>query len=134
MIFSDSNDWKYESFIQYEYIYISIEDKIFRINPSRVKCRMIDVSEFKSKQQFIEELKKSVNVPIIHYDKLDRLNGSTAIHLNRLEIITEIINKIKKIWGNKFSGCKFFFKVVLNWDVKNMLMSLKGRINRPFNK
>jgi hypothetical protein len=56
LIFSESNDWKYESFMQYDYIYINIGDKIFRVEPNKVKCRMIEVSECKLKHKFIDEL------------------------------------------------------------------------------
>jgi len=43
--------------------------------------------------QFIEELAKSVNLPIIYYDQI---TTSTPIHLDRLEIITDLIKKLKK--------------------------------------
>jgi hypothetical protein len=57
--------------------------------------------------QFIEELGKSVNLPIIHYDKI---NSSTPIHLDRLAVITEIIEKIK--------SASFDEKIALEYKLK----------------
>jgi len=51
-----NNFWKYESFIDYDNIYINIDEKIFRIEPSKVKSRMIDVKEYKIEEEFIQEL------------------------------------------------------------------------------
>jgi hypothetical protein len=57
--------------------------------------------------QFIEELGKSVNLPIIHYDKI---NSSTPIHLDRLAVITDIIDKIKR--------ASFDEKIALEYKLK----------------
>lgn len=48
--------WKYENFICNEYIYLSIGNLIFRIDPNKVKSHMIDVRECKSKETFIQSL------------------------------------------------------------------------------
>ena len=57
---------------------------------------------------FIEELGKSVNLPILHYDEI---NSSTPIHLDRLAIITDIVNKIKR--------ASFDEKIELEYKLKN---------------
>lgn len=53
--------WKYQHFINNDYIYLDVRDKIFRIKPSDVKSHMIDVNEFKTKQTFINCLKNNEN-------------------------------------------------------------------------
>jgi hypothetical protein len=48
-----SDLWKYKSFINYEYIYINIDNNIYKICPTNVKSNMIDVQQPKNKQDFI---------------------------------------------------------------------------------
>jgi HEPN domain-containing protein len=54
--FSKSERWKYRSFDLYNYIFIDINEKIFKVFPKLVKNGMTDVSEPKSKEQFISSL------------------------------------------------------------------------------
>ena len=54
--------WKYEHFISNEFIYLNIDNKLFKINPSLVKSNMIDVREYKLDNQFIESLINNVNI------------------------------------------------------------------------
>ena len=57
--------WKYESFTLNEYIkhiYLNIENKIFRFNPNEVKSHMVDVNEYKTKEDFIYSLKQCINI------------------------------------------------------------------------
>jgi hypothetical protein len=49
--------WKYKSFINYPYIYINIDNYIYKIYPSNVKSNMIDVQQPQNKQDFILALK-----------------------------------------------------------------------------
>ena len=64
---------------------------IIKENVSRNNYDRIFVASDES--GFIEELGKSVNLPIIHYDEI---TTSTPIHLDRLAVITEIVDKIKR--------------------------------------
>lgn len=59
-----TDKWKYESFIDYEYIFIDIDEYIYKIFPKYVKNGMIDVEPPISKNQFIIYLNE--NNPIIH--------------------------------------------------------------------
>jgi len=59
-----TDKWKYESFIDYEYIFIDIDEQIYKIFPKDVKNGMIDVEPPISKNQFIIYLNE--NNPIIH--------------------------------------------------------------------
>lgn len=54
----NSNNWKYERFLDCDFIYLDIESQIYKINPKNVKSHMIDVYPPFSKQEFIESLKK----------------------------------------------------------------------------
>jgi hypothetical protein len=51
------NIWKYERFLDCDFIYLDIESQIYKINPKNVKSHMIDVYPPFSKQEFIESLK-----------------------------------------------------------------------------
>ena len=52
-----SDLWKYKSFINYDYIYINIDNNIYKICPTNVKSNMIDVQQPQNKQDFILALK-----------------------------------------------------------------------------
>ena len=55
------NDWKYKSFTEHDYIYIDIDDKIFKLYPNDVKNNMIDILQenIYDKEVFIELLKNN---------------------------------------------------------------------------
>ena len=57
-----SDYWKYESFTSYDYIFIDINSIIYKINPNKVKSHMIDVENGKTKEEFIESLKKDIDI------------------------------------------------------------------------
>ena len=57
-----SEFWKYESFKCYNYIYIDINSKIYKINPNNVKSHMIDVENPKSKNEFIQFLNNGIDI------------------------------------------------------------------------
>jgi hypothetical protein len=53
-----TDEWKYESFIDYDVIYLNIDNKIYQIHPSLVKSKMIDIQLPISKEDFCCKLKK----------------------------------------------------------------------------
>ena len=57
-----NEDWKYESYIDYDIIYLNIDDNIYKINPSFVKSKMIDVQSPITKKVFCEKLKKGEKI------------------------------------------------------------------------
>lgn len=65
-----SDKWKYESFIDYEYIFIDIDDMLYKIYPKQVKNNMIDVEIPFDKVSFIKyinennEIIHNVNLPL----------------------------------------------------------------------
>ena len=54
-----TESWKYDSFTEYDFIYLDIDDKIYKINPKYVKSNMIDVQPPIDKSKFIECLKNN---------------------------------------------------------------------------
>ena len=58
----NSELWKYESFTDYDCIYIDINAKIYKVNPKKVKSHMIDVEAAKNKQDFIISLKNGTEL------------------------------------------------------------------------
>lgn len=59
-----SAKWKYESYIDYEYIFIDIDDMLYKIYPNQVKNSMIDVDPPIDKDKFIKYINE--NNPLIH--------------------------------------------------------------------
>ena len=57
-----SDYWKYDSFRSYDYIFIDIDSKIYKVNPNNVKSHMIDVEKCKTKEEFIESLKNDIDI------------------------------------------------------------------------
>jgi hypothetical protein len=55
-------EWKYKNFISLECIYLNVEDKLYKINPSCVKSHMIDVREYKIINDFLFSLKIKINI------------------------------------------------------------------------
>jgi hypothetical protein len=62
-----SEHWKYTSFLNYDTIYIDIQEKIYKINPKNVKSHMIDVEVPKDKFEFISALKRNEDL----WDNID---------------------------------------------------------------
>jgi len=57
-----SEYWKYESFKSYDYIFIDIDSQIYKIYPNKVKSRMIDVENGKTKDEFIASLENDCEI------------------------------------------------------------------------
>jgi hypothetical protein len=57
-----SEHWKYESFTEYDYVYIDINTEIYKINPKKIKSYMIDVEYPKNKNDFINSLKNNTDI------------------------------------------------------------------------
>lgn len=54
--------WKYASFMNYDAIFIDINETIYKINPKRVKRHMIDIENGQQKTEFIASLKNNTNI------------------------------------------------------------------------
>jgi len=62
MIYFYNETWKFDHFKCHDFIYLNIDDKIYKINPNEVKSNMIDVIEYKTKNEFINSLKHNLNI------------------------------------------------------------------------
>ena len=62
MIYFYNDMWKFENFLCHDYIFLNLEDKIYKINPNEVKSNMIDVIEIKTKKEFIKSMKTNTNI------------------------------------------------------------------------
>ena len=50
--------WKFEAFLDYDFIYIDINTKIYKIFPKKIKSNMIDVQQTKTKKRFYSFFKR----------------------------------------------------------------------------
>ena len=57
-----TDEWKYESFIDYDVIYLDIDDKIYKLCPYLVKSKMIDIQSPLTKKEFCDRLKKGEKI------------------------------------------------------------------------
>lgn len=112
------NEWKYSSFTYCKYIYLDCGEEIFRIQPKYVKSSMIYVGEYKTKKEFIKELKndnlmwKSKKIPQCNiyfnqrgagcgktYESVQLINNdnflekNVYIYLTKMHSVKEVIYK-----------------------------------------
>jgi hypothetical protein len=57
-----SDFWKYKSFLEYDYIFIDINEEIYKIYPKKIKSNMIDVNLPFSKKEFIDYLNNNNDI------------------------------------------------------------------------
>ncbi len=60
--FKGYSNWKYDSFKDYKFIFIDINDNIYVIFPNLIKNNMIDVIKPYNKKEFINILKTNINL------------------------------------------------------------------------
>jgi hypothetical protein len=60
--FNNNQLWKYENFTNHDTVYLDVDNKIFRINPNKVKSHQYDVNEYKTKEEFIQAIKNNINI------------------------------------------------------------------------
>lgn len=90
--FDDKGKWKYESFIDYEKIYMDIDNEIYEIVPADIKSKMIDVQAPISKTEFCNKLKNGEEIfkpceiiqTTIYVRQLGAGNGKTFSATNLL--------------------------------------------------
>lgn len=56
------DSWRYQNFILYDFIFIDINEKIYKIDPNKVKNNMIDIEYPKLKNDFIKALKSGTDL------------------------------------------------------------------------
>jgi hypothetical protein len=57
-----SNYWLFQSFLECDTVYYDIDGFIYQVQPKLVKSYQVDVSEPKPKSEFIDALKKNINL------------------------------------------------------------------------
>lgn len=65
----ENEPWKFESYINCDFIYLDINENIYKLNPKLVKSRMIEVQKPISKNNFINALKNSEKI----FDNNDKI-------------------------------------------------------------
>jgi hypothetical protein len=109
--------WKYESFIDYEYIFIDIDEYIYKIFPKDVKNGMIDVEPPISKKKFIIYLCE--NNPIIHTINLPL---QCKLHIKQQGAGNgKTFGLIQNIEGKDFEHYKCFIIVTKQHSAKTVI-------------
>lgn len=82
----DIDKWKYKSFIEYQYIFVDIDNNIYKVFPKYIKKHIITVNKPYRKDDFIKMLKSNdneihvINIPsqcTIYYIQRGAGNGKT---------------------------------------------------------
>uniref|UniRef100_A0A6C0LPI8 Competence protein CoiA nuclease-like domain-containing protein n=1 Tax=viral metagenome TaxID=1070528 RepID=A0A6C0LPI8_9ZZZZ len=121
-----SDKWKYESFIDYEYIFIDIYDILYKIYPKQVKNCMIDVEPPLDKETFIKYINENnqnihnVNLPLqcsLYIKQQGAGNGKT-------------FGLIQNIESKDFEHYKCFIIVTKQHSAKTVIYNeLKNQID-----
>lgn len=112
-----TDKWKYESFIDYEYIFIDIDEYIYKIFPKDVKNGMIDVEPPISKKKFIIYLCE--NNPIIHTINLPL---QCKLHIKQQGAGNgKTFGLIQNIEGKDFEHYKCFIIVTKQHSAKTVI-------------
>ena len=121
-----SDEWKYESFIDYEYIFIDIDTMLYKIYPKQVKNRMIDVEPPLDKETFIKYINENnqiihnVNLPLqcsLYIKQQGAGNGKT-------------FGLIQNIESKEFEHYKCFIIVTKQHSAKTVIYNeLKNQVD-----
>jgi hypothetical protein len=90
--------WKYENFIDLDYIYLNHKCKLFRINPKNVKSQMIEVTEYKTEYDFTECIN---NDEELNWDDT-KLEKGTIYYNQRGAGCGKTYESIQLLMNNKF--------------------------------
>ena len=115
--FNDNNKWIYQSFINYNFIFIDYNNYIYKLNPKNVKNNMIDVIKF-HKFNFIKNLQKNNIDCIIKNEIINQCNlyikQQGAGNGKTFGLIQNLKNK-------KFSHYDFFIIVSKQHSAKTII-------------
>ena len=138
-----NNYWKYDRFIDYEYIFIDINKKIYKIYPNYVKNFMIDVSQPIDKKIFIEYLNKNnkiiydFNIPLqcnLYIKQQGAGNGKTYGLIQMLDSEDFKYYKYFIIVSKQHSAKYIIYEEFNNQIKNNNLKYLKNIIKEENNK
>jgi len=112
-----SDFWKYKSFLNYDYIYIDINEEIYKIYPNKIKSNMIDVELPFNKKDFINYLNTNdniihkINIPLqskLYIKQLGAGNGKTYGIFQMLQ-------------SPEFSHYKYFIMITKQHSAKSIM-------------
>ena len=116
--------WKYESFLESEFIFINKDEKIFKINPSLVKSNMIDIKEYKLKNDFIQAIKDNT---IDNLWSIDELSQCILYHNQRGAGCGKTYESIQLLLSDKFAHKDIFIYLTKMHSAKEVIYNeLKG--------
>lgn len=120
--------WKYDSFLANDFIFINKGDKIFKINPSLVKSNMIDIKEYKLKNEFIEAVKNNL---IDNLWSIDELTQCVLYHNQRGAGCGKTYESIQLLFNNKFTHKDTFIYLTKMHSAKEVIYGeLKSQYER----
>jgi hypothetical protein len=121
--FTYNNSWKYANFISNDIIFINVEDNIYKIRPSLVKNKMVEINGFKTKTEFITDLKNNMiyedELPPIQsylyhnqrgagcgktFESIQLLNDDPRFNHKRTFIYLTKAHSAKEVIANEFMG------------------------------
>jgi hypothetical protein len=106
--------WKYENFKCHNFIFLNIDNKLFKINPNDVKSHMIDVSEYKLDYEFTTAIQNNVNIwndeeihqCSLYWNQMGAGCGKTYKSIQLLETSEEFKHKDTFIYLTKAHSAK----------------------------
>jgi len=112
-------DWKYKSFIDYDYIFIDKDEFIYKIYPKKIKSNMIDVDKPFTKKDFINYLNN--NDEIIHL-----INDSfqSTLYVKQLGAGTgKTYGIFQMLQSQEFEHYRYFIMVTKQHSAKSVMFS-----------
>ncbi len=114
MITFNNELWKYENFTSHDTIYLDVDNKIFKINPNKVKSHQYDVNEYKTKDEFIQAIKNNINIwsddelsqCVLYYNQRGAGCGKTYESIQLLDKSTIFEHKDTFIFLTKMHSAK----------------------------
>ena len=114
-----SDFWKYKSFLEYDYIFIDINEEIYKIYPKEIKSNMIDVELPFAKADFINYLNNNdkiiyqINIPLqtqLYIKCMGAGNGKTYGIFQMLQ-------------SQEFIHYKYFIMITKQHSAKSVMFS-----------
>lgn len=120
--------WKYESYVNTENIYIDKDDKIYKINPLLVKSNMIDIKEYKLREEFIKSIKEN---ELENLWSIDELTQCVLYHNQRGAGCGKTYESIQLLLSDKFSHKDTFIYLTKMHSAKEVIYNeLKSQYKR----
>jgi hypothetical protein len=131
VFYNNYNTWKYKNFKDISFIYLEYDNKIFKISPKRVKSNMIYITDYKTKEDFIESLKTNTLVWINYEIPQSRLyllqrgagSGKTFESIQLINTEDKFLEKNCFIYLTKMKSARDVIKKELEDQLKDNRIS-----------